>query len=515
MSGPKDYTPPPMYSMQVFDGKLNTVFHLQCLLKELLDEIEDMQTTDEGLNNILDIQTQVKKISKHNKQALKTLVFDYKGKFNQETYSQINKEIEEKIDLLNKQLSKAKSLKVGLQNKSADYEAWKQLIVFRKNIVFDFENFKNNTIDYIKQGHSASESSSSSEAIEKIKTISLIIEDIIFKDGLRDDKDSIKAQINSKFDVQENHIAQIRSHLCNDIAGSYETIHTDDTKKLVEEENAEIHRIEENIEMLIQNCIHAENREKYINQLEKLRKCKTLKQLFYFKELHDDILENEKLINFKNELQKLLVKVNISFVHAAYQNEKSALCNEIVQLLKAHKACDADLKRLANCFNTILEKSKKTKQEEDIKEKESLFLKTQIIHSLEKMGYEVMDDLNVIDFEKEDDILLKINGQNNYLNLKFKEDGSFRYVFQIPENKDKLSTDQQNLKLHEMHMTCEEFQHVLGELKQMGLKVSLRSAKPVALSSIISLSDKHKDKLSKSKSNQSKQNQIKKRYLDN
>ena len=41
MSGPKDYSPPPRYSIQVFDGKLNEVFQLQSELKQLVEELKN------------------------------------------------------------------------------------------------------------------------------------------------------------------------------------------------------------------------------------------------------------------------------------------------------------------------------------------------------------------------------------------------------------------------------------------------------------------------------------------
>jgi hypothetical protein len=123
-----------------------------------------------------------------------------------------------------------------------------------------------------------------------------------------------------------------------------------------------------------------------------------------------------------------------------------------------------------------------------------------------------MEDLQVIDFEKESDFLLKIRDQENYLNLKFKEDGSMRYVFQIPEDAKGLSTDQKNLKLHEMKVTCDEFQSVLADLSKMGLKIDLRSEKPIEYESLLSVSTSKKDRL-KEKSKKRQRQQVRNKYL--
>jgi len=164
-------------------------------------------------------------------------------------------------------------------------------------------------------------------------------------------------------------------------------------------------------------------------------------------------------------------------------------------------------------FDQLKKSSNKFFVEDEIKNKEHLFLKSQLILCLENMGYEVMDDLEVIDFEKEEDFFLKIKGQENYLNLKFKEDGSMRYVFQIPENKEDLSTDQRNLKLHEMKVTCSDFQSVLKDLSMMGLKIEMKNEKPIELDSLVSVTGKLKAKI-KTKSKAQQQQQLRKKYLN-
>ena len=125
-----------------------------------------------------------------------------------------------------------------------------------------------------------------------------------------------------------------------------------------------------------------------------------------------------------------------------------------------------------------------------------------------------MDDLEVIDFEKTDDFLLKIKGQENYINVKFREDGSMRYVFQIPENKEDLSTDQVKTKLHEMHVTCTEFHSILKDLNKMGLKLDIIGEKPIELDSIISVTTQHKDKIKIRKSSVKQTGQVRKKYFN-
>ncbi len=72
-----------------------------------------------------------------------------------------------------------------------------------------------------------------------------------------------------------------------------------------------------------------------------------------------------------------------------------------------------------------------------------------------------------------------------------------RYVFQVPEESDSLSIDQQNLKLHEMKLTCEDFKNVLDDLSKLGLNIELRNEKPIEAESLVSVTKRHKDKVKK------------------
>ena len=97
MSGPKDYAPPPSYSIQVFDGKLNEVFQLQSKLKQLIEELKNSNVEDSGLHIKFDCQEALKSIEKQVNDALKRLEFNYRGSFGQDTYNKILNEINELI----------------------------------------------------------------------------------------------------------------------------------------------------------------------------------------------------------------------------------------------------------------------------------------------------------------------------------------------------------------------------------------------------------------------------------
>ena len=102
-----------------------------------------------------------------------------------------------------------------------------------------------------------------------------------------------------------------------------------------------------------------------------------------------------------------------------------------------------------------------------------------------------MNDMEVIDFEKESDLIFNIPNQSNYLNLRFNPDGSFLYNFLIPEKRAALSIDQKKQKLGEMESTCTEFKTLLKELAAMGLKTDLNKDMPISEKVLIQIPKKH------------------------
>ena len=111
------------------------------------------------------------------------------------------------------------------------------------------------------------------------------------------------------------------------------------------------------------------------------------------------------------------------------------------------------------------------------------------------MNYDVTDDMEVIDFEKDSDFLLFIPEQDNYLNLRFLKDGSFMYNFLIPESKEKLSIDQKQQKLHEMEKTCQQFKSILHKLADFGLKIDLDKEISVSEKALIQLPKKYQKRI--------------------
>jgi hypothetical protein len=255
-------------------------------------------------------------------------------------------------------------------------------------------------------------------------------------------------------------------------------------------------------------------RQRYSQALANLTASSSYKDVYYYVELYDEMKEDDHTVRRRMEIQKTINGLRLKPLYAGLKNEREKLMQFGISLIendriKAHAFEDFQ----AQC-TVFEEQNEKMLLAESIKEKERLFLKTQLIKCLEGLHYDVMDDMEVVDFEKESDFLLKIPNQSNYLNLRFQKDGSFLYNFLIPQAKEELSIDQKREKLSDMETTCNEFKDLLKDLKGMGLKIDLNSEKPISESALMQVPSKYRSRIRTAKASREKNGTQKRRTLN-
>lgn len=505
MSGPKDYSPP-TYSIQAFDGKLNQVFRLQAQLAHICAEIEATYVADKTISVEINGKKELSRNYKQINEAGKSLLFNHKGRFSQDTYNQIDQQIETKLNNIQSCLQYCETLKKKLQEQRFDYDAYKAHLTFHENADNAYSELKKQNLDYLKTNL---EAPTLLNEFQKNLEILTLPKPIPFFFGFGAKKEHEKQVLVNQVQQKEEELEILRAQTGQKSIQANRPPVTPAPEELADENKALLQKIE----TLVRTCDDAAIRKKYTEDIARLKKSQTFKDVYFFKELHDTIWVAEKLRKQKTEIQTLLAEINQQPFHASVNPEKLALKEQIIQALAATSLPANRANGLRDSFIQLHALSKKNQEEEMVRHREKLFLKSQLVLSLENLGYEVMDDLEVIDFETEKDFLLKIKGQENYLSLRFKDDGSMRYAFQIPEKKEALSTDQKKMKLHEMEVTCSEFLGVLAELEQLGLKIPLKSDHPINEAALITLNAGQQEKL-KSKPKEQKQQQLRKKYLD-
>lgn len=510
MSGPKVVR----YNMNSFKGKLKEFMRKQVHLTQLQYQLQTLSICDEAYNIQYNCKPDYEKVKAEIEKALVAMVFDYKGDFSKNTYDKINNKINQRTAKLDTVIKKCEGIVDVFKSREKDYQAFLDYDLFMKNVEASFEKFKKEIAENIQKDFAKDNKQFIKDAQKKHGTVVLEEEKKEFAWGFAKKAKTEKELLANHLLDKENEIREIRKELIDKVIASGKQRFEGNLKLIKKKPNQEIDRITGKINLLMDSCDDKSAKEEYAVQFSKLRKSKSMNDVFFYQEMHDRIMDCENTRKNKLQLNDLLVKLNQAQLDASLDKYKQEVIEKILKQIQDSKVSDKETAAIIGLYEKLQQKDHELKIEEEIKKKEQQFIKAQIIHSLENKGYEVMEDLQVIDFEKENDLHLQAPGQSNLLNLKFKEDGTFRYVFQIPENKEELSTDQQKMKVHEMKSTCDDFVNVLKELKEMGVDIDVLSDKPIELSSMVTIPEKVKSKLKLHEHKTKQKQQIKKLYLD-
>ena len=510
MSGPKVIT----YSMTAFKGRLKEFMRLQSQLMQVRDELKKATIHDHALNIHYDCSERYEKNRYEIEKALIPMVFDYEGNIDKKIYDSIESQIGIRTDKLNNVLKKNEEILVDFNNRQNDYKSYVEYLSFISNAKNAFEKFKQEVNENTVKNHGKDNFSPVAEAQKKYSSIIVEEKKVAFNWGFDKSADKEKKEIFDYIADKEEEIREIRKGMLDKIIAA-DTKNTKVTEKKTRQEkpSKEIGRVSGKIKMLINNCNEKTLVNEYIARFEKLKQSESMNDLFFYQELHDSLLENESSRKNKQHINELIASLNTSIIDHSIEKVKAELVQKSICLINKSKVTKQETDSLKLDIDRFFSKNATVKEEAELKKKEQHFIKTQIIYNFEKMGYTVLDDLEVIDFEKEKDFYLQAPGQKNVLNIKFKEDGSFRYVFQIPEKKEALSVDEQKMKLHEMKTTCDDFINVLKDLKEMGVDIDIKSDKPIELESMLTIPESLNNRLNTQKKLTHRKQQIKKLYL--
>jgi hypothetical protein len=511
MSGPKVIT----YNMKAFQGKLRDFMRLQSNLGQMCKEMQEASIQDEELNIHFDCKDSYNKIQAEIEKNLVSMVFDYEGNINKKTYDNIENQINTRTQKLQEVIKKSESILSDYNNKQKDYNSYKDYLSFIDNAHNSFEKFKKELTENTEKNFAKDNKTFVEDAQKKYGQVVLEEKTTKFNWGFDKLVEEEKKTIFDHVLGKEESIREVRQELLDKIiAQDSNNKPTSIKKEKIVKPNAEIERVSQKIQLLINNCSDKTISDGYSTRYNKLKQSESMNDLFFYQELHDSILDSENTRKNKLTVNKILVKLNKSSLDKTLQTEKSSLMQKAITLINNTKVSDKELDSLKREHEAITKKNRQLIEEMEIKKKEQQFLKIQIINNFEKLGYTVLDDLQVIDFEKEDDFYLQASGQENVLNIKFKDDGSFRYVFQISEKKEELSVEEQKMKLHEMKTTCDDFVNILNDLKKMGVEIDVKSEKPIELNSMITIPEALNSKINAQKKQVQRKQQIKKLYLE-
>jgi len=516
MSGPKSYL------VSVSDLNLQEIFLLQSQLQTELTIVNEMKVNDKIRGIKFDCKDFLLSKKSETDDLLSDFTIKVSGKINRSLYDDYQNKIKNKVSKLKFFLSILENEKKKFFDKQQDYDSFVGYEEFFQSAISDFNTFRSKVVQYLESYIKDEYPDTFYKAKHAIESVEISVNQSMFEIGFRNKKNDKENEVKHDIKCCEETINNIREETTKLIVNGVqnnrykktELINSSASSKNNISVSTEINKKTIQIKKLIENVSNPSRQKYYYEKLDKLINSHTFNDIFYYIEMYEDIKETEKISKWKEEIHKDLIKLNQIQVHEKCQSFKQNLLQKALSLTKKNKLKTQefiDFKANLKLFNN---KNEKFILDEMRKEKERSFIKSQIVQSLQNQGYEVMSDLQVIDFEEKTDFLFNIPEQNNYLNLRIKPDGSFFYNFLIPENKAKLSIDQKKRKLAEMKTTCSEFKQLIKDLSIKGLNVKISNEKPVSEKGLAEVSDGHQD-IIKSNTQTIEANQIeKKNYLD-
>ena len=502
MSGPKSYSLPPSYSAGVFDGRLHTIFVLQAKIQSLRDELAQSSLVDKERNIHLDCID----FLRENRRPLQELVATFSiipsGTFGQQVYDRVNLELAEKINQLQSFIGKLNSAQQAFQAKKEDYHTFISYESFYEQAEKSYGDFKIQVIDYLTSYLMDNYQDKLREAKEAIDATYFTVEKAQFEIGFRKKAHEKKAVVKENLEERRAEINSIRATIGDQVAKESNAV---EPFLQIEAGNNELldsagnqSAITEQIEKIENFIFSVENlrrRDEYHDRLTTLIEGGHSGDIYYYIELFDEIKDAERSFQWKSRIQEAIADINKTKLHKQHRAQKNEIVHLGFSLIEKDIVKPYQYEDFKTRVEVFKEENEKALREDFIRKKERRFLKAQLIQVMEDLNYEVMDDMEVIDFEKESDFLLRIPNQDNYLNLRFNEDGDFLYNFLILENRSELSVDQKRQKIHEMETTCCEFKKVLAELAGLGITVKLEKEIADQKKALIQVPKKHQNRI--------------------
>jgi len=492
MSSPKSF------SVRVFDSDLSKIFQIQSSIQTMIEDLCKCRVCDKDRNIEFDCNDFIHSTKNNVAQLLSSFTINHKGEISEKLHDDYRRKLQQKLTQLESFLSTLQKEKTEFREKQEDYNAFLSYDSYFEHAAVNFQSFKSLVVQYISDHIQKEYPQLFTKTKTSVESVNIKIDKTGFNFGFRHIKSEKQSEIENEIQRCETGINDIRDQTSdkvisdnpkNNLAGKS----VSDAAKLKRDDKTSqnINDRIETIKAYISEVYDPKRQKQYQDQLEKLIQSHTFKDEYFFIELFDDIKNAEKIHKGKTEIHQQIVKLNNMKIHEKFQSEKTELLQFAILLVEKNRPKTYELEDFLTRLKLFKEKNNMAIQEKLAKEKERQFIKTQLIHSLESLNYKVMNNMQVIDFEKESDFIFNIPNQSNYLNLRFNTDGSFVYNFLIPEKRAALSIDQKKQKLGEMESTCTEFKTLLKELAAMGLKTDLNKEMPISEKALIQVPKKH------------------------
>jgi hypothetical protein len=337
-----------------------------------------------------------------------------------------------------------------------------------------------------------------------------------FSFGFRNEARAIRKRLQKAVETVDARLTKLREQTGDDIrkkGGAVEEHTMQDETGHHRSLPTPIRKRVKQIEDLIASVDDTSRSLEYRQKLYSLLRSETFREEYFYVELLEDMKQTEATVLRKLSIRAMLRRLHSVQIHPSLETRRNDIASQGLSLLESDTLRQHECENLESDVDRVLKDHADVAEKALADERERQYVKSQIVQSLRRRRYEVVENMEVIDFEKERDFLLKVPGQSNYLNLRFEDDGTFRYNFLITEEKTALGIEGTRQKLSEMKNTCEEFKSLLAELAAQGLKVDLAHELAATEATLLQVPEKYNSRLPESNQSQARKKTVQQKRL--
>ncbi|MEL6674555.1 MAG: hypothetical protein AAFR61_20260 [Bacteroidota bacterium] len=516
MSGPKySPPPPPRYSVSAFNGELNHIFSIQRQITQLWEQLARCEFQDAQRHIQFDCQAFIESYQRSYEEAVQPFNIFHAGTFGQARYDRYQREITQKKRRLNQVRNELLAEKNRFLALKEDYKAYLEYENYHHRVGLSFAEWKVQFCEEMSK-RLVEFPEVKEKGVRQINQVEIKPRSERFYPGFSGGKSRAVQGVNADLQQAKDQVHDIRKNVGKEVVGkmSAEAFKSFGKAVLKPVLPMDCKQYATRIMKVIDELGSAELQVQFKKELTDMQEDEVRHDTDYFRELYNEVKKVQILQKRKEELRKLEEELKTLSLHEecllAYE-QWNKLVREISQKSNIKSR---DLEEVVYQAQQLIQDSEARQQSEWVIQQERLFLKRQLINQLSAMNYEVMEDLEVVDFEKNKEFIFNIPQQENYLSIQYREDGSFSYNFFIPEDKNQLSSAELKAKLVDMQSACDDFDTVLSELNALGLPIRIGKEKPATAETLMQLPERIRTQLPEKEQTRIEVEQQRKRTLN-
>jgi hypothetical protein len=490
MSGPKSY------SIHVFDKHLKQIFVHYAEIETLFDLLAKKTITDDLRGVKYQGEAFVDEMKTRLNQLLENLKPTGNETLNQSQFNVFyNKfyEISQQILLIKIELENEIT---HFNNLETSYQAFLNIELTLKDYLENFETIKVQFLEHVKQNNpDSSKLIDFAEQLHKIRlnlSLPAFSEDFSLNAGLlkrqfgeilEHGKEQINTLFKQFFGSEKIRLPVQKVFLVN---GNQNLAFNEGNKPEY------VEKIQATVKELLGGIAEPSQHQYFSKKYSGLLQHHKISEVYFFVEFIDEIEEQQKQEGFKTTLRSLLAEIDLHVFEKSQEDEAAQFSMKINQLIEHDRIKKEDVINATSSWHKVIENNRLARLERLKHEAGQKFIKQRLIAGLQDLNYEVMTDMEVIDFEHGDVFLLSVPDQDNFINLRFDSNGRMLYNFLIPENRAELTHEQKEIRLAELDETCTGFRKMLEQLKREGLKIDLENEIKATEKALVQLPPKFK-----------------------